>query len=465
VLLAAALLVLAVTTLRQGSRSTAEGLPSKGVRPSPAGVTDKLPDAAPASFVLTRNFAIHSYPDALAVGDFNRDGNQDLAVLNGEAASVTLLFGRGNGDFGPRGDVRVPQNADSLGVADLNRDGKLDLIVGVEASQGKQGTISVRLGHGDGTFAARRTYGLGYGAGTRRVAALAIVDLNRDRRLDILTASGDRVRVLLGRGDGTFGARHAYVADAGGSITSFALGDLNGDGVKDVVAGSQEGVNQPTGALSVLLGRGNGALRAARTHATGFLIPDKLAAADLNRDGKRDLLSANTADVLDYDGGPNYCALVVSLGRGDSTFAQVAEYDFGSQGPSAFKVFDFNGDGDADLLVASVEGMYLLRGNGDGSFQAPVEFDATKRPGGALVAVADFDRDGKPELAVAGAGGDTLSIWSWRTAAQADGLAAANAGQGDRVPELGEALVGGWMKERLELLLCPRRLLPTRYVT
>lgn len=416
VLLASALLVLAVTTLRQGSRSTADDLPSGGARPSPASVTDKLPDAAQASFVLTRNVAIRPYPDALAVGDFNRDGKEDLAVLNGDTATVSLLFGRGNGDFGPRRAVRVPKNADSLGVADLNRDGKLDLIVGVEASQGKQGTISVRLGHGDGTFAVRRTYGLGYGAGTRRVAALAIADLNRDRRLDILTASGDRVRVLLGRGDGTFGARHAYVAGANGSITSFALGDLNGDGVKDVIAGSQEGVNQPAGALSVLLGRGNGAFRAAHTDATNFLIPDKLAVADLNRDGKRDLLVANTADVVDYDGGPNYCALVVSLGRGDGTFSQAAEYDFGSQGSSAFKLADFNGDGDTDLLVASVEGMHLLRGNGDGSFQAPVGFDTTQRPGGALVAVADFDQDGKPDLAVAAAGGDTLSIFLNRSA-------------------------------------------------
>ena len=216
--------------------------------------------------------------------------------------------------------------------------------------------------------------------------------------------------VLLGRRNGTFGAAHAYLADSAGSIASFALSKLDGDGTPDAVAGSQEGVNSPVGALSVLLGRGNGGFKAATTRRTGFLIPDELALADVNHDGKRDLLVANTADVTDYDqDAQGYSAIVVSLGRGDGTFAQTAEYDVGSDGPSAFKLADFNGDGNLDLLLATGPGLYLLLGYGDGSFQAADQVDTTVRAGGGLVAVGNFNNDGKPDLAVAA--GRTLSIF------------------------------------------------------
>jgi FG-GAP-like repeat len=378
----------------------------------PHGNADRLVAPAPASLLLERQIWIRPYPRALAVGDFNRDGRKDVALINNGSAKVSILFGMGKGNFGMRRAFAIPKSADSIAVADLNGGGKQDLIIGVDASYGRQATVSVLLGKGDGTFRARRTYGLGYAEGTRSSATLAIVDLNGDRHPDIVSAKGDRLMVLLGRGNGTFRAAHAYLADSAGSIASFALGKLDGNGAPDAVAGSQEGVNVPIGALSVLLGKGNGGFKAASTQRTDFLIPDELALADVNHDGKRDLLVANTADVIDHDQyGSNYSAIVVSFGRGDGTFSQTAEYDVGSYGPSAFKLADFNGDGNLDLLLASVEGLCLLLGYGDGSFQAGNQFDTTHRVGGALVAVGDFNKDGKPDLAVAGAGGRTLSIF------------------------------------------------------
>jgi len=169
----------------------------------------------------------------------------------------------------------------------------------------------------------------------------------------------------------------------------------------------------PVGALNVLLGQGNGSFRARGAERSGYLIPDRLALADVDQDGKLDLLVANTADASDWgvSGGQNYAAVVVSLGRGDGTFARLAEYDFGSFGPTAFQVADLNGDGHPDLLFASVEGLYLLLGNGDGSFQAASQFDGTHRVGGALAAVGDFDGDGRLDVAAAGRAGRTLSIY------------------------------------------------------
>ena len=408
--IACCLLALAIVSTPQALQAASGGSSS----------TAGLVDLAPGSFLLSRQIPIHPYPRALAAGDFDRDGRKDVAVVNSSPASVSILFGMGNGNLGSPHAVGVPKNADSIAVADLNHDGKQDLVVGVGATAG---SISVLLGRGDGTFRVRHTYALGYRPGTRNSGTLSIADLNGDHRPDIVAARGNKVMVLLGRGDGTCKAARAYLADAAGSIASFALGKLDGDETRDLVAGSQEGVNTPVGALSVLLGSGSGGFRAATTRRTGLLIPDRLAVRDVNHDGELDLLVANWADVGDYQpDGQDYAAIVVSLGLGDGRFSPLAEYDVGSQGPSAFEVADFDGDRDLDLLMASTAGLTLLLGNGDGSFQAPDQFDATVRQGGALVAVADFNGDGRRDIAAAAGGGDELSVFLNRSGAGTAGV-------------------------------------------
>ena len=378
--------------------------PAPAVLPSAGGV---LP--ASVSFIVKSQVPIRPYPRALAAADFDRDGHVDLAVVNSSAATVTILFGTGTGDFRSPHATRVPAHADSIAVADVNRDGKLDLVVGVSAGRG---SVSVLLGKGDGTFGHAHTSILGGSDGIRNPGTVSVADVNSDRRPDLVAARGDKVLVLPGRGDGTFKPARAYLADATGSIASFAVGKLDGDRTPDVVAGSQEGANVPEGAISVLRGTGSGGFRAPRTTRTGMLIPDKLALRDVNGDGRRDLLVANTAAAVDNGAGDHdYAAIVVSLGRGNGTFSRLAEYDFDSQGPDAFRVADFNRDGKLDLLTASPYGMTLFLGNGDGTFQAPDQFDTTPRVGGALVAVADFDGDGRPDIAVGAASGHELSVF------------------------------------------------------
>jgi len=389
----------------------------------PATIPDTAIDLPPFSFAPKRDALVGLYPSALAVGDFNRDGKPDLAVLNGDSAGVSILLGKGNGSFAPRHSFGVAKASALIAVADLNRDGKPDLVIRIEFTQyGKQGAVSVRLGNGDGTFGARHNYSVGSGDAWT-VNTIGIADLNGDHRLDIVIAGGDKLRVLLGRGDGSFGAMHAYVAATYSRIDSFALGDLNGDGAKDVIAGSEGYSNQPEGALSVLLNKGNGSFKAAVTHGTepDYLLPYGLAVADVNHDGKRDLLVANGVDVEDWGfDWPNNQVIVVYLGKGDGSFAKAAEYDF----VWWTKVADFNADGNVDLLMATGSGLDLLLGNGDGSFQAPVEFDSTTRVGGVSAVVGDFNSDGKRDLAVAGAEGNTVSVFLNRsTRAAYHGLA------------------------------------------
>jgi FG-GAP-like repeat/FG-GAP repeat len=379
-------------------------------RPAPAVLTRAggAPPAA-ASFIVKSRVPIHPNPRALAAADFDRDGHKDLAVVNGSLHTVTILFGTGTAHFVSPHATRVPANADSIAVADIDRNGRLDLVVGVSAGRG---SVSVLLGKGDGTFARPHTNVLGGSAGTRNPGTLSVADLNGDQRPDIIAARAGKVLVLLGRGDGTFRPARAFLADAPGSIASFVVGRLDGDRAPDVVAGSQDGVNVPVGAVSVLRGTGSGGFRTPRTTRTGLLIPDKLAVRDVNGDGKPDLLVANTAAAIDHEAGDHdYAAIVVSLGRGTGTFSRLAEYDFGMQGPSAFLVADFNRDGRPDLLHASTAGLTQLLGNGDGTFQAPDQFDTTPRLGGALVALGDFDGDGRPDLAVAAMAGHELSVF------------------------------------------------------
>ena len=382
---------------------------------SPTTVPGTVVDLSAFSFAPKRDTAISRYPAALAVGDFNRDGKLDVAVLNGDAGRVTILSGNGNGNFGRRRSTRVAKGSDAIAVGDLNRDGKPDLVID------REGTVSVLLGNGNGSFRARHGYRVGTFSGT-----LAIADVNRDHHLDIVASFRDMVKVLLGRGDGTFAAPRSSVVDANGFVYSLAFGDLNGDGRMDLVAGSQEGANQPIGALSVLAGKGNGSFKAAVTHTTGELIPHKLAVADVNHDGNADLLVGDYADGVDY-GDPAYCAVVVFLGMGNGGFQPAVQYVVGPPGqfvPTGFKVADFNRDGNPDLLVTTGAGLYVLLGNGDGSFRPAVALDTTSQVGGALAAVGDFNRDGKPDVAIAGASGDTLSVFLDRsTAAAYHGLA------------------------------------------
>ena len=374
------------------------------------------------SFAPRHSFGVGKASVLIAVGDFNRDGKRDLAVLSRKSASVSILLGKGNGRFAPRRSFAVGKRSNSIAVADLNRDGKPDLVIRIDFTYGKQGAVSVLLGNGDGTFGARHNYSVGSGT-TWTVNTIGIADLNGDHRLDIVVAGGDKLRVLLGRGDGSFGAMHAYVAATYSHIDSLALADLNGDGAKDVIAGSEGYSNQPEGALSVLLNKGNGSFKAAVTQGTepDYLLPSGLAVADVNHDGKRDLLVANYVDAIDWGfDWPNNDVIVVYLGKGDGSFAKAAEYDF----VWWTKVADFNADGNVDLLMATGSGLDLLLGNGDGSFQAPVEFDSTTRVGGVSAVVGDFNSDGKRDLAVAGAEGNTVSVFLNRsTRAAYHGLA------------------------------------------
>ena len=192
-------------------------------------------------------------------------------------------------------------------------------------------TVSVLLGIGDGTFGAKTDFVTG-----SYPSSVAIGDLNGDGKPDLVVANyvSNTVSVLLGIGDGTFGARSDF--GAGGIPFSLAIADLNGDGKTDVVT-----ANVSSNTVSVLLGTGTGTFGAKSDFSTG-IRPESVAIGDLNGDGRPDLTTANeqanTVSVL--------------LGDGNGSFTSRADFATGDS-PRRVVIGNLNGDAYPDLVVAN----------------------------------------------------------------------------------------------------------------
>jgi hypothetical protein len=229
-------------------------------------------------------------------------------------------------------------------------------------------------------------------AGTGAQAVVA-ADVNGDGKLDLVVANSGAgaVSILLGNGDGTFAPNVDYPTGAG--PVAVALGDFNADGKTDLAV-----ANQAAGTVSILLGNGDGTFGPNTDYPTGA-SPTAVVAADFNADGTLDLAVANRADNT----------VSILKGGGNGTFAAHIDYAAG-QYPNALVAADFNGDGKPDLAVANyfVGGtVSVLLAGGGGVFLAPVAY-----PTGdsfALVA-ADFNRDGKLDLAATNQTARTLSV-------------------------------------------------------
>ena len=190
----------------------------------------------------------------MAVGDFNRDGIQDLAVVNASSKTVSVLLGKGDGTFGPPMDLAVGANPMSVAVGDFDGDTFKDLAV----ANFDDNTVSVLIGNGDGTFQPAQTVAVGNGP-----AFVAVGDFDGNAYQDLAVAnfnSGNpgSVSVILGKPPGVPFVAEPTPIPVGNGPISLAVGDFDGDNQKDLAV-----VSYKDNTVSVLLGDGRGSFRPA----------------------------------------------------------------------------------------------------------------------------------------------------------------------------------------------------------
>jgi hypothetical protein len=341
-------------------------------------------------------FPAGSFPAAVAVADFNGDGGADLAIANVTSSTVTVLLANANGGYTAASGSPFATGAApySIAAGDFNGDGKADLAIANSTGS----NVTVLLGDGSGGFTQANGSPFAAGANPRSVVA---GDFNGDGTADlaIANAGSNNVTVLLGDGHGGFAAAIGSPFAVGTTPTSVAVGDFNKDGKADLAI-----ANSGSNNITLLLGDGSGGFAAATgsPFAAGPL-PMAVAVADFNGDKKPDLA------VTNY--GTHSVTVLLGDGSGGFTQASGSPYSVGGN-PISLGVGDFNKDGKVDLAVAnfSSNNITVLLGDGSGGFTQAngSPFNTGQNP--MSVAVADLNRDGRADLAVANYGGTTVTV-------------------------------------------------------
>lgn len=382
--------------------------------------------AANPGLNFTRIADYYNFPSAWFVtvlADVNHDGKPDLIrsvlVAAGGPYGVSVQLGNGQGTFGAPTTYATDFLFPLLKVVDLNNDGHMDIVVVRQSDD----AILVFRGNGDGTFQNPVTT-----VGPFHPTGIAFTDFNKDGKLDLIMCGYTQspfegsVTHALGNGDGTFSSFSTfYTSDrtAGVSSASVAVGDFNGDGWPDFVVSNTTGLSAQ-GTISTFLNLKNNTFARQREVA----IPGRcgeLTIADLNGDGKADLIYV----FINYDnifgGSPPGNNIGVALGNGNGTFGNIVETGtlvpnmdapiysmvagatnfYLSRGTNVVAA-DMDGDGDLDLVAAydnvdAAESFIgILRNNGSGGFASARQLPVNYRTG--YVSVGDLEGDGSRDI-------------------------------------------------------------------
>jgi hypothetical protein len=328
-------------------------------------------------------------PWTLAAAHLTQSGNLDLAIADVFQGRVAILLGNGDGTFQTPRTFPVT-NPVEIATGDFNEDGNEDLAVTEHNGTG-DGSLAIFLGDGRGGFKLSASYPIGVVSGF-----VAVADFNGDGHLDAAVSDqgvdstpGD-VIVFFGNGRGKL-RRVAKFKLPHQQPVGIAAGDLNGDHHPDLavtLAGS--------GSVAVFINDGTGKFLKPVTYDAGGGAAIDVKIADLRNNGDQDLVVAN---------GSRGMVVLLNNGDGTFAAPKIYPPCSGSppcQGPEAVAVADFNLDGHLDVAVATnIDDSYFYYGKGDGTFGLAKHLkDTIKFQGGFSIAVGDFNNDKAPDIAI-----------------------------------------------------------------
>jgi hypothetical protein len=361
------------------------------------------------AFATPINFATGGVaPTNVQTADLNGDGKLDLVIANRTSNNIAVLFGNGDGTF--QAPVSYVLNSgtfpSAVAVADVNNDGKADIEVANALVGTSGGTVSIFLNQGNGIFSSPTNV-------NTNISPLSMVsgDLNKDGNQDLWIGGNGNSAVLLGKGDGTFQTPAVFQVGAnGGAAFGVAIGDFNRDGLPDLVA-TEAGSALSNGFVGVPLNQGNRVFNVGPVYLgplyTVGRVPFGVVVGDFNHDGELDLAVTNSATGFSV-------TISVLLGNGDGTLQPQMTFNAGNS-PGPIVTADFLGNGqlglafgtrDAALGVGNAVRIYI--GNGDGTFSPATTIATGTSP--AWLAVGDFNADGAPDIAVVDSAANVVTI-------------------------------------------------------
>jgi predicted nucleotidyltransferase len=338
-----------------------------------------------------------SGPHSVATGDFNNDSQLDIVVANFWTNNVGVFLGHGDGTFSNQTTYSTDYDSrpSSVAVGDFNNDSRRDIIV----ANYWTGTISLFLGYGNGAFSNQITFSTGSSSGPW---SITIADFNNDNRLDIAVANqwSDNLGVFFGYGNGSFSNQTTYSTGSSSSPLSVAVGNLNDDGHPDIAV-----ANSGMSNVGLFIGYGNGSFTTQQTIATAYSsLPISVAVGDFNDDGRLDIMVTNF--LVNNIG--------IFLGDGNGTFSSQTTYDTGAWSrPYSFAVGDFNNDSRLDIVVANsgTNNVGIFLGYGNGTFSSQTIFSTGYNSQPYAVAVGDFNKDNRLDIAVTNSGTNNVGIF------------------------------------------------------
>lgn len=355
--------------------------------------------------------SVQGEPSNILIGDMNNDRKLDLVLAFAPARLITILEGKGNGQFGAAlSHTTLAEAPGEMALGDLNGDGKLDVAVTSHDSYG----VVLLTGNGKGGLAITPTSPIVMKLGQHpHTHGLAVADINRDNKLDLITCNNadNDISLALGDGRGNF-TRGPQSYPVGPSPYPFAVGDVNNDGWLDIVAtatatGPSRREQLPLSrALTLLLSDGKGDLTPhqlpLRTGGPWFA-----AIADLNGDGRADIVATHHEQS----------ALTVLIGDGRGKFSEANESPF-NFGVSLFHLIiaDVDRDGRMDVVATSGDSIRVLLGDGRGAFKPTASI--TVGPGAWRIATADFNADGAVDVVTSNSESNSLSVLLGRLASR-----------------------------------------------